>query len=194
MSKRLRDLLFVELPWGARLLAIFRHIDASTLKLFHLAMILVFVSLLFLSWMENLSNQKKLSWVQRGNLFFSKFQVALCRSQIGSKIYISPNVLGAYFLLCKWKLVRQLICLYYIAFLFYLDSLAFLYSNWFFIHLSSFIICHRYAREDTHYLLYIYDLMRIRLLSESPDPENSKALISEVRRVVEVLARTYVVH
>jgi hypothetical protein len=25
----------------------------------------------------------------------------------------------------------------------------------------------RYAREDTHYLLYIYDLMRLRLLNES---------------------------
>ncbi|XP_021776042.1 protein RRP6-like 2 [Chenopodium quinoa] len=38
----------------------------------------------------------------------------------------------------------------------------------------------RYAREDTHYLLYIYDLMRIRLLSESTDPENPKVLLLEV--------------
>ncbi|KAL2900845.1 Protein RRP6-like 2 [Bienertia sinuspersici] len=38
----------------------------------------------------------------------------------------------------------------------------------------------RYAREDTHYLLYIYDLMRIRLLSESADNENSKLLLEEV--------------
>ncbi|XP_021755991.1 protein RRP6-like 2 isoform X2 [Chenopodium quinoa] len=38
----------------------------------------------------------------------------------------------------------------------------------------------RYAREDTHYLLYIYDLMRIRLLSESTDPENLKGLLLEV--------------
>lgn len=38
----------------------------------------------------------------------------------------------------------------------------------------------RYAREDTHYLLYIYDLMRIRLLSECTDPENSKMLLLEV--------------
>ncbi|KAK9698312.1 hypothetical protein RND81_08G095500 [Saponaria officinalis] len=38
----------------------------------------------------------------------------------------------------------------------------------------------RYAREDTHYLLYIYDLMRIRLVSECTDPENSNALLLEV--------------
>ncbi|KAF5953261.1 hypothetical protein HYC85_011205 [Camellia sinensis] len=31
----------------------------------------------------------------------------------------------------------------------------------------------RYAREDTHYLLHIYDLMRIRLLSASTESENS---------------------
>lgn len=40
----------------------------------------------------------------------------------------------------------------------------------------------KYAREDTHYLLYIYDLMRIRLHSESTDPENSDALLLEVYR------------
>lgn len=38
----------------------------------------------------------------------------------------------------------------------------------------------RYAREDTHYLLYIFDLMRIRLLSESTDSDNSKMLVHEV--------------
>ncbi|KAL9230839.1 hypothetical protein vseg_006135 [Gypsophila vaccaria] len=38
----------------------------------------------------------------------------------------------------------------------------------------------RYAREDTHYLLYIYDLMRIRLVLECADPENSNALLLEV--------------
>ncbi|CAA0821447.1 Polynucleotidyl transferase- ribonuclease H fold protein with HRDC domain [Striga hermonthica] len=31
----------------------------------------------------------------------------------------------------------------------------------------------KYAREDTHYLLYIYDLMRIRLLKLSPESESS---------------------
>ncbi|KAH9618573.1 hypothetical protein KSS87_003885 [Heliosperma pusillum] len=37
-----------------------------------------------------------------------------------------------------------------------------------------------YAREDTHYLLYIYDLMRVRLFSECTDPDNPNALLLEV--------------
>ena len=44
------------------------------------------------------------------------------------------------------------------------------------------ITCGRYAREDTHYLLYIYDLLKMRLLSESTDPKNSKELLLEVQR------------
>uniref|UniRef100_A0A5B7BSC4 Putative exosome component 10 n=1 Tax=Davidia involucrata TaxID=16924 RepID=A0A5B7BSC4_DAVIN len=38
----------------------------------------------------------------------------------------------------------------------------------------------RYAREDTHYLLHMYDLIRIRLLSTSIESENSDALLVEV--------------
>ncbi|GMH30003.1 hypothetical protein Nepgr_031846 [Nepenthes gracilis] len=38
----------------------------------------------------------------------------------------------------------------------------------------------RYAREDTHYLLFIYDLMRVRLLSESAKYEESDTLLVEV--------------
>ncbi|XP_057983111.1 protein RRP6-like 2 isoform X2 [Malania oleifera] len=38
----------------------------------------------------------------------------------------------------------------------------------------------RYAREDTHYLLHIYDLMRIRLLSTSTESENYDALLVQV--------------
>lgn len=43
----------------------------------------------------------------------------------------------------------------------------------------------RYAREDTHYLLYIYDLMRMKLVSEAKDPEHSDA------RLLEVYKRSY---
>ncbi|KAI7746260.1 hypothetical protein M8C21_000425, partial [Ambrosia artemisiifolia] len=38
----------------------------------------------------------------------------------------------------------------------------------------------RYAREDTHYLLYIYDLMKRRLLSSSTDPNCPEAPLVEV--------------
>lgn len=38
----------------------------------------------------------------------------------------------------------------------------------------------RYARDDTHYLLYVYDLMKKRLLSSSTDPNNPDALLVEV--------------
>ncbi|KAL3644130.1 hypothetical protein CASFOL_012062 [Castilleja foliolosa] len=38
----------------------------------------------------------------------------------------------------------------------------------------------KYGREDTHYLLYIYDLMRIRLLSLPADPEGSDPPLIEV--------------
>ena len=34
------------------------------------------------------------------------------------------------------------------------------------MYLIVIAVC-RYAREDTHYLLYIYDLMRLRLVNES---------------------------
>ncbi|KAJ0605233.1 putative ribonuclease H-like superfamily [Helianthus annuus] len=37
----------------------------------------------------------------------------------------------------------------------------------------------RYAREDTHYLLYIYDLMKRKLLSSSTDPNCPEASLVE---------------
>ncbi|KAJ0734432.1 putative HRDC domain, ribonuclease H superfamily [Helianthus annuus] len=37
-----------------------------------------------------------------------------------------------------------------------------------------------YAREDTHYLLYIYNLMKRKLLSSSTDPNCSEASLVEV--------------
>ncbi|XP_027359392.1 protein RRP6-like 2 isoform X2 [Abrus precatorius] len=46
----------------------------------------------------------------------------------------------------------------------------------------------RYAREDTHYLLYIYDLMRTKLFALSKDSENSK---SSDTPLVEVYKRSY---
>ncbi|KAL5720609.1 hypothetical protein ACHQM5_013262 [Ranunculus cassubicifolius] len=50
----------------------------------------------------------------------------------------------------------------------------------------------RYAREDTHYLLYIYDLMRVRLLEESTDSENVNALLLEVyKRSYDVCTQLY---
>jgi exosome complex exonuclease RRP6 len=38
----------------------------------------------------------------------------------------------------------------------------------------------RYAREDTHYLLHIYDLMRALLLSKPIDNENADPPLLEV--------------
>lgn len=38
----------------------------------------------------------------------------------------------------------------------------------------------RYAREDTHYLLYIYDVMKRKLLSSSTDPDCPEAPLVEV--------------
>lgn len=49
-----------------------------------------------------------------------------------------------------------------------------------FIYSNPFV--NRYAREDTHYLLYMYDLMRIRLLSASTEPECSENPLEEVSR------------
>jgi len=39
----------------------------------------------------------------------------------------------------------------------------------------------RYGREDTHYLLYIYDLMRIKLFALSKESEGSDNPLLEVR-------------
>ena len=38
----------------------------------------------------------------------------------------------------------------------------------------------RYAREDTPYLLYIYDLMRIKLYAMPKEAENIDAMLVEV--------------
>lgn len=47
----------------------------------------------------------------------------------------------------------------------------------------------RYAREDTHYLLYIYDLMRLRLVKESSD-END-LLLEVYKRSKEICLQLY---
>nr|XP_043632730.1 protein RRP6-like 2 [Erigeron canadensis] len=50
----------------------------------------------------------------------------------------------------------------------------------------------RYAREDTHYLLYIYDLMKRRLLSSSTDPECPEAPLVEVyQRSADICMQLY---
>ncbi|XP_022718840.1 protein RRP6-like 2 isoform X2 [Durio zibethinus] len=50
----------------------------------------------------------------------------------------------------------------------------------------------RYAREDTHYLLYIYDLMRIELLSMPKEPEHCDAPLVEVyKRSSDVCMQLY---
>ncbi|XWS58558.1 hypothetical protein CRYUN_Cryun08bG0044400 [Craigia yunnanensis] len=50
----------------------------------------------------------------------------------------------------------------------------------------------RYAREDTHYLLYIYDLMRIKLLSMSKESEHCDAPLVEVyKRSFDVCMQLY---
>ncbi|XVF30738.1 hypothetical protein REPUB_Repub16aG0084400 [Reevesia pubescens] len=50
----------------------------------------------------------------------------------------------------------------------------------------------RYAREDTHYLLYIYDLMRIKLLSMPTESEHCDAPLVEVyKRSSDVCMQLY---
>jgi exosome complex exonuclease RRP6 len=46
--------------------------------------------------------------------------------------------------------------------------------------LSNVVVVDRYAREDTHYLLYIYDSMRINLSALPKAPESSDAPLVEV--------------
>ena len=46
--------------------------------------------------------------------------------------------------------------------------------------LNVFFFDDRYAREDTHYLLYIYDLMRIKLLSMPKESEHCDTPLVEV--------------
>lgn len=50
----------------------------------------------------------------------------------------------------------------------------------------------RYAREDTHYLLYIYDLMRVNLFSMAKEPELTDAPLVEVyKRSYDVCMQLY---
>ncbi|XP_073143612.1 protein RRP6-like 2 [Henckelia pumila] len=50
----------------------------------------------------------------------------------------------------------------------------------------------KYAREDTHYLLYIYDTMRRKLLSSSAESESSYTPLEEVyKRSYEICVRLY---
>ncbi|GJZ45919.1 RRP6-like protein 2 [Tanacetum coccineum] len=50
----------------------------------------------------------------------------------------------------------------------------------------------RHAREDTHYLLHIYDLMKRRLLSSSTDPNCPESLLVEVyKRSYDVCMQLY---
>ncbi|KAK6942465.1 Exosome-associated factor Rrp6, N-terminal [Dillenia turbinata] len=50
----------------------------------------------------------------------------------------------------------------------------------------------RYAREDTHYLLYIYDIMRVKLLSTAAESENSDPPILEAyKRSYDVCIQLY---
>ncbi|KAJ7971932.1 Protein RRP6-like 2 [Quillaja saponaria] len=50
----------------------------------------------------------------------------------------------------------------------------------------------KYAREDTHYLLHIYDLMRIKLFSTPKESENSDAPLLEVyKRSYDVCMQLY---
>ncbi|CAN4125089.1 unnamed protein product [Withania somnifera] len=50
----------------------------------------------------------------------------------------------------------------------------------------------RYAREDTHYLLYIYDVMRMKLLSSSADNESPDAPLIEVyKRSYDICMQLY---
>lgn len=64
------------------------------------------------------------------------------------------------------------------------------------MHLTSSVLIYgalflRYAREDTHYLLYIYDLMRIRLLRSSAESESSDPPLIEVSSLIFFLITVY---
>lgn len=49
----------------------------------------------------------------------------------------------------------------------------------------------RYAREDTHYLLYIYDLMRARLVSESTQGNSDDLLLEVYHRSCDICMQLY---
>lgn len=52
-------------------------------------------------------------------------------------------------------------------------------------YIIKFLYLSRYAREDTHYLLYIYDLMRAKLSSLPKESENSDAPLVEVYTILD---------
>lgn len=49
----------------------------------------------------------------------------------------------------------------------------------------------RYAREDTHYLLYIYDLMKVSLLSSTTEPESEPPLVEVYKRSYDICMQLY---
>ncbi|CAN6477589.1 unnamed protein product [Victoria cruziana] len=49
----------------------------------------------------------------------------------------------------------------------------------------------KYAREDTHYLLYVYDLMRLRLISIKSDGENKSDLLEVYERSFDICMQLY---
>lgn len=57
-----------------------------------------------------------------------------------------------------------------------------LYLNW------VFFPDNRYARDDTHYLLYIYDLMRKQLSSEPKESESSDTPLIQVRSLEPIVS------
>lgn len=55
-----------------------------------------------------------------------------------------------------------------------------------FIDINIWTLFFRYAREDTHYLLYIYDLMRTRLLALPAESETSDPPLIEASSFISV--------
>lgn len=50
--------------------------------------------------------------------------------------------------------------------------------------LASLFFYLRYAREDTHYLLYIYDLLKVELTMMQHDPEKVDDPLLEVKLIL----------
>lgn len=87
--------------------------------------------------------------------------------------------------LCRWNRFLFLHDKITIIFLYILLFHNLLYrcrnfSCWASSHLFHFICDYRYGREDTHYLLYIYDLMKIELSKLPKESEDSDPPLVEV--------------
>lgn len=67
---------------------------------------------------------------------------------------------------CALILCPLISCLFNISFYHFPFSVLTPENNFHQVYLIVIAVC-RYAREDTHYLLYIYDLMRLRLVNGS---------------------------